>query len=63
MIQNYDIKNSKWSEIQKECYERNCICKNCYYQEYNKNCSVKYSLMKKIKLFGLESEAETKQWL
>ena len=56
-------RNEKWSEIQKECYERNCICENCYYQKYNKNCKIKFSLIEKIKIFGLEKGMITKKWL
>ena len=58
-----EIKNEKWSEIQKECYERNCNCRGCEYKQYNSNCQVKKSLIEQIKKFGLESGVKTKQWL
>ena len=53
-----------WTDIQIFCYERNCICENCLYQEYNNGrCKIKKSLIEKIKNFGLESGVKTKQWL
>ena len=56
-------KKENWSDIQKECYERNCICSGCSYSQYETKCQVKYSLIEKIKVFGLESGVKTKQWL
>ena len=62
MLQKSDIRNGKWSEIQKECYERNCICRGCSYSQYSTRCMVKATIMEKIRLFGLENEVETKKW-
>lgn len=60
----YDMENGAWSELQKECYERNCVCRGCFYQCYNNGlCGVKQSLIDKIKVFGLKGEVQTKQWL
>ena len=59
----YDMRNGKWSDLQQECYERNCICRGCKYSQYSSECQVKYSLMEKIKVFGVESGVETKKWL
>ena len=63
MTSIHDMRNGKWSDLQKECYERNCICRGCGYSQYSSACQVKYSLMEKIKVFGVESGVKTKQWL
>jgi hypothetical protein len=64
MLPLYDIKNEKWSDLQAFCYERNCICEDCFYKQYNEGkCKVKKALIEKIRFFGLESGVKTKQWL
>lgn len=57
------MKLSEWTNIQKECYDRNCICEGCFFRQYNKRCKVKKTLIATIKKFGLDSGVETKQWL
>ena len=59
MLYSYD-RTSRWSNIQKECYERNCICEGCMYTEYNPNCAVKGSIIEKVLEFGLPKGIETK---
>ena len=59
----YDMWGGKWSDLQKECYARNCICRGCEYNKYSTKCMVKNSLIDKIRIFGLESGVETKKWL
>lgn len=65
MIPIYDMKDGTWSNLQRFCYERNCICYGCLYKQYNDgNCNVKQSLIEKIRYFGIKKGKEnTKQWL
>ena len=57
---NYYATKKDWSNIQKECYERNCVCKECMYIKYNPNCGVKSSIIEKVLKFGLPKNIETK---
>lgn len=59
----FNPRNEKWSDIQKECYARNCICEGCEYKEYNSHCQVKRSIIETIRAFGLEDGIRTKKWL
>lgn len=59
----FNQRNEKWSDLQKECYERNCICDGCQFSHYNIRCRVKDSILEKILLFGIDKSVETKQWL
>lgn len=56
---------TKWSNIQKECYARNCICRGCIYSQYNTTfkCRVKKSIIEEILRNGLKEGLETKKWL
>lgn len=55
----------EWSNIQKECYERNCNCDGCHYSQYNEKfkCQVKWSILKEIEKNGLKEGFKTKKWL
>lgn len=54
----------KWTDIQTYCYDRNCICSDCFFKQYNEgDCNVKTSIMEKILKFGLKKGVKTKQWL
>lgn len=59
MVDFYATKQD-WSNIQKECYDRNCICKGCMYIKYNRNCCVKDSIIKRVLKFGLPKNIKTK---
>lgn len=64
MIPIYDMRHGLWSDLQKECYDRNCMCQGCFYEQYNKGvCKVKKSIIEKVRMFGLQDEVKTKQWL
>ena len=57
---DYYSRVGKWTNIQKECYERNCVCEGCIYTEYNPNCMVKGSIIEKVLRFGLPKGIKTK---
>lgn len=59
MVDYYATKK-EWSNIQKECYERNCICEGCMYTKYNPNCAVKGSIIERVLKFGLPKDINTK---
>lgn len=56
-------KNSVWTDIDKECYARNCICEGCFYNNFSMKCRAKFALIDKIKLYGLDNKVKTKKWL
>lgn len=55
----------RWSDLQKECYDRNLDCNGCIYSQYNKKfkCRVKKSIVEEIVKNGLKEGLKTKQWL
>ena len=59
----FNQRNENWSDLQKECYERNCNCHGCKYSHYSTVCKVKTSIIEKILLFGIDESVETKKWL
>lgn len=55
--------SKKWSDLQKQCYERNCNCYGCPVLEEissTRQCFVKKSLIEQIRKFGLDEEVKTK---
>lgn len=59
----YNPRNEVWTNIDKECYQRNCICEGCFYNQYSTKCKAKFALIDKIKTYGLDTKVETKKWL
>jgi len=46
----------RWTNLAVECYERGCICKDCYYQEFFKNsknkCGMKATVLELVRVLG-----------
>ena len=56
-----------WTTLSKECLQRGCNCKGCFYDEFFKRsrtegslayCRMKFSIRKLIKRFGLPEGIE-----
>lgn len=58
MYFNQMPKPIKWTELSKECYQRNCKCKGCIYSEIIKSqpCRMKRTVLELVKLFGVPNE-------
>lgn len=55
-------KVTKINQLQQFCYDRNMICYNCYYSQYNKTrkCFVKKSIIEMILRHGVPENMNTK---
>lgn len=53
----------KWTPIQRQCYDRNCVCEGCEVQTLissSKKCLVKKSLIEQIRKYGIDERIQTK---
>lgn len=53
----------RWSKSAIDCYQRNCVCKGCFYYEtyFRTNglkCNMKASVLELIRIFGIPTEQD-----
>lgn len=46
-----------WTKIAIECYERNCICEDCYYSRLEEKCKLKNTVLALVRLYGVPKNA------
>jgi len=56
------IKNPDWSNTAIMCYERNCICSDCFFDKFfsdkEQKCQMKFAVIELVKKFGIPKEVE-----
>ncbi len=52
----------RWTKAAIDCYERGCVCENCYYSEFFKDspqrCQMKATVLELVRVLGLPQNAE-----
>ena len=46
-----------WTKIAIECFERNCICEDCYYSNLEEKCKLKNSVLALVRAYGVPKDA------
>ena len=55
----------RWTKAAVDCYQRGCVCTNCYYSEFFKGspqkCQMKATVLELVRVLGLPSGVDEKE--
>ncbi len=55
----------RWTKAAVDCYERGCVCSNCYYSTFfsgsPQRCQMKATVLELVRVIGLPQNSEEKQ--
>lgn len=55
----------RWTKAAIDCYQRGCVCENCYYSEFFKDspqrCQMKATVLELVRVLGVPQSVEPKE--
>lgn len=60
-ILGFTNENPRWTPLAIECYERGCVCENCFYKNIlNNNCQMKATVLELVRILGIPQVGNSK---
>jgi len=57
----------RWTKTAIDCYQRGCVCENCYYCGFFKDspqrCQMKATVLELVRVLGIPQNIEPKEYL